>query len=101
MSDLGHPLPGDLVEFFESGVSILVATRDTTLRPACARAIGASVRANDRVVTIYLPEAASRRTLANLHVLVFRDAEIEQQNAGDDGRPAQQEGRHDTPQIGA
>jgi hypothetical protein len=66
MSEGCRALPADLVEFFESGVSILVGTRDADLRPACARAIGASVRAAQRVVTIYLPEAAAARTVANL-----------------------------------
>jgi hypothetical protein len=54
------------VEFFESGVSILVATRDAALRPACARGAGASVRAPEGVVTVYLPTAVAARTLANV-----------------------------------
>jgi S-adenosylmethionine:tRNA-ribosyltransferase-isomerase (queuine synthetase) len=59
-------LPADLVEFFESGVSILVATRDAALRPTCVRAMGASVRRADNVVTIYVPEVVSSRTVTNL-----------------------------------
>jgi hypothetical protein len=66
MGDSGPALSPDLVELFESGVSILVATRDAELRPACARGAGARVRAADGVVTVYLPQAAAARTLANL-----------------------------------
>jgi hypothetical protein len=56
----------DIVEFFESGVSILVGTRDAALRPACTRGAGATVRAGEGVVTVYLPQATAARTLANL-----------------------------------
>jgi hypothetical protein len=66
MGDSGCALPPDLVEFFESGVSILIATRDTALRPACARAAGARVRASDRIVTVYLPQGTAVLTAANL-----------------------------------
>jgi hypothetical protein len=62
----GRTLPGDLVEFFESGVSILVGTRDAGLRPSCARAMGAAVHESKRTVTIHLPEAVSARTVENL-----------------------------------
>jgi hypothetical protein len=66
MGDPGRALPADLAEFFESGVSILVATRDAALRPACIRGAGASVRAAEGVVTVYLPQATAARTLANV-----------------------------------
>jgi hypothetical protein len=59
-------LPADLADFLESGVSILVGTRDMGLRPATARAMGASVGRELRTHTMYLPEATSERTLANL-----------------------------------
>jgi hypothetical protein len=55
-----------VVEFIESGVSILVGTRDAELSPACGRAMGARVDLERGVLTIYLPEATSARTLANL-----------------------------------
>jgi hypothetical protein len=66
MGDPGRGLRADLVEFFESGVSILVGTRDAALRPACARGAGARARAADCVVTVYLPQAASAQTVANV-----------------------------------
>ena len=66
MGDSSRALPADLAEFFESGVSILVATRDAELRPACVRGAGASVRAAEGVVTVYLPQATAARTLANV-----------------------------------
>jgi hypothetical protein len=66
MGDSGPVLPADLVEFFESGVSILVATRDAQLRPACARGAGARVRASEGIVTVYLPEAVAAPTVANV-----------------------------------
>jgi hypothetical protein len=66
MGDSSPVLPADLAEFFESGVSILVATRDAQLRPTCARGAGARVRAPERIVTIYLPEAVAAPTVANV-----------------------------------
>jgi hypothetical protein len=68
MGESGRVLPADLVEFFESGVSILVATRDSGMRPICARAAGASVRAGGaaRAITVYLAETVAAETVANL-----------------------------------
>ena len=62
----GRPLSPKLVEFFESGVSVLVATRDAQLRPVCARAMGASVRRDGRVVTIFIPNPVASRTVENV-----------------------------------
>jgi hypothetical protein len=59
-------LTGEVVEFIESGVSILVGTRDAALHPACTRAAGARVDAERGVLTLYLPQATAERTLANL-----------------------------------
>jgi hypothetical protein len=66
MGESGPEFPADLVEFLESGVSILVGTRNADLRPASARAMGARVEARSRKLTVYLPEAVSATTLANL-----------------------------------
>ncbi|MDP9151047.1 MAG: pyridoxamine 5'-phosphate oxidase family protein [Myxococcota bacterium] len=66
MGDSGRVLSADLVEFFESGVSILVATRDARLHPACGRAMGAQVQSAARVVTVFIPEVTSSHTVANL-----------------------------------
>ena len=58
-------LSAELVEFVESGVSLLCGTRDAQLRPDCCRAVGAIVR--DRAsVTVLLNPLTAKRTLANL-----------------------------------
>jgi carbohydrate-selective porin OprB len=54
------------VEFIESGVSMLVATRDGELRGECVRGLGAQVSADRSRVTVFLNEALSARTRANL-----------------------------------
>ena len=65
MAQAARALPADLAEFLQSGVSILVGTRDSELRPATARAMGASVDCERRALTVYLPEATAERTIAN------------------------------------
>ena len=57
-------LTADIVDFVESGVSILVGTRNAQLRPIGTRAMGARTK-GDRV-TIFVPTITSERTLANL-----------------------------------
>ena len=59
-------LSEELVEFIESGVSMLVATRDAALRPEVQRAVGAVVSADRASLTVYLTRGVSDRTLANL-----------------------------------
>jgi hypothetical protein len=63
----GQPaLTPDLVDFLESGVSILVGTRDAALRPACMRAMGVRIDGAASMLTLHLPEGTAARTLANL-----------------------------------
>lgn len=59
-------LPQEVVDLIESGVSILVGTRDQHLRPATVRGVGASVDPARRAVTVFLPEATSQRAIRNL-----------------------------------
>jgi hypothetical protein len=60
-------IPSNIVELLETGVSVVVGTRDTALMPECTRAWGIRV-GKDRVsVTIYLTESISRRTLKNVN----------------------------------
>jgi hypothetical protein len=59
-------LSPELVSFLESGVSILVATRDARLVPESTRAIGARVEAGGVELVVFLPDAISATTLANL-----------------------------------
>jgi hypothetical protein len=67
-----EPLPGEplisveLAAFIESGISVLVGSRDARLRPDCLRAAGAYAGAALSELTIFLPAATSARTLANL-----------------------------------
>lgn len=65
-SDMGVVLPGELVDFIESGVMMLVGTRDAKLRPECVRAVGATVAADRRTIHLFLNDATSQRTIANL-----------------------------------
>ncbi|MEA2752320.1 MAG: hypothetical protein QOI41_6463, partial [Myxococcales bacterium] len=66
MQPLATPISEELASFLESGISILVGTRDAQRRPTAMRAMGASVAADRRTVTIFLPEQTAARTLANL-----------------------------------
>ena len=58
-------IPPQIVDLLETGVSVVVGTRDAALTPECTRAWG--IRVKDRTsVTIFLTEAVSRKTLQNL-----------------------------------
>ncbi|HSD86931.1 MAG TPA: hypothetical protein VLB44_05430, partial [Kofleriaceae bacterium] len=59
-------LPGDLVEFIESGVSMLVGTRDPQLGPECMRGGGATVARDRRSITLLLNERTGTRTIENV-----------------------------------
>ena len=59
-------LDPQLTEFFESGVSLLVGTRDARLLPENTRAMGLRVESGGRELTLFLPVASAERTLANL-----------------------------------
>jgi hypothetical protein len=59
-------VPADLVDFLQSGISILVGTRDAVLQPATLRAMGASVGRSRSALTVYVPEATGAQTIANL-----------------------------------
>ena len=55
----------ELAEFLESGISVLVGSRDARMLPEVARAFGARVEADGRELTVFLPVATAARTLAN------------------------------------
>jgi hypothetical protein len=59
-------IPEELAEVFESGVSILVGTRDAALVPEAARGVGAIVHPDRRRLTVFLPTEVAERTVANL-----------------------------------
>ncbi|MGC3996745.1 MAG: hypothetical protein QM767_04105 [Anaeromyxobacter sp.] len=56
----------ELAAFIESGVSILVGTRDARLFPECMRGMGARVEAGGAELTVFLPDAVSTRLLDDL-----------------------------------
>jgi len=56
----------ELAGFIESGVSVLVGTRDAGLLPSAMRGMGVRVEEGGAEVTVFLPEATSARAIANL-----------------------------------
>lgn len=56
----------ELACFIESGISVLVGTRDARLRPDCVRAAGVRADSGASTLTVFLPAATSERALANL-----------------------------------
>ena len=59
-------LSPELADFVQSGVSIQVGSRDSSLVPESARAVGARVESDGARVVVFLPVATGARTLANL-----------------------------------
>jgi len=59
-------LPKEVVELFESGVSLLIGTRDAKLVPEATRGCGAIVHPCRTQLTVFIPDTAGSRALANL-----------------------------------
>ena len=59
-------LPPSMVDLLQTGVSVVVGTRDAALMPECTRAWGIRIGEDRRTVTIFLTEAISPQTLKNL-----------------------------------
>lgn len=59
------PISTELKEFLESGISLLVGSRDARLQPEVVRALGARIEEGGREVTAFVPDATAARTLAN------------------------------------
>ena len=59
-------IPLAMVELLQTGVSVVVGTRDATLMPECTRAWGIRVGKDRRTVTIFLTETISIKTFQNL-----------------------------------
>ena len=59
-------IPSAMFELLQTGVSVVVGTRDAALMPECTRAWGIRVGADRRSVTIFLTQTISRQTLLNL-----------------------------------
>ena len=58
-------ITSELARFLESGISVLVGTRDARLRPDCVRAAGVRADAAAGTLTVFQPAATSERALAN------------------------------------
>jgi hypothetical protein len=56
----------ELQQFLESGVSVLVGTRDRLLVPEGARGFGVRVLSGGAELEVFVPEAWGERTFANL-----------------------------------
>lgn len=56
----------ELARFIESGISVLVGTRDARLRPDGLRAAGIQADPTSGTLTVFLPQATCERALANL-----------------------------------
>ncbi len=59
-------IPPAMFELLQTGVSVVVGTRDATLMPECTRAWGIRVGKDRSSVTIFLTETISKKTLQNL-----------------------------------
>lgn len=59
-------LPDQVIELLQTGVSVVVGTRDAAMMPECTRAWGIHLGPDLATVTIFLSEAISRKTLENL-----------------------------------
>jgi hypothetical protein len=59
-------LPAEVASFLESGISVLVGTRDARLAPESTRGVGARVEAGGAELTVFLPAATAARAVANL-----------------------------------
>jgi general stress protein 26 len=59
-------IPADIAALIESGASTWAATADGEGNPEATRVMGTQVRENGRVLTVYLPNEQSGRTLQNI-----------------------------------
>ena len=55
----------ELAQFLQSGIGVLVGSRDARMIPEVARAFGARVEAGGRELVVFVPVATAERTLAN------------------------------------
>jgi hypothetical protein len=59
-------IPPETAEFIESGVSVLVGSRDARFEPECVRAVGVRVEDGGTALTVFVPAATGARAIANL-----------------------------------
>jgi hypothetical protein len=61
-----HVITDELARFLESGISVLVGTRDAGLRPQSTRGVGLRVEPGGEEATVFLPAASAAAARANL-----------------------------------
>jgi hypothetical protein len=59
-------IPPEVSDLLQTGVSVVVGTRDASLIPECTRAWGILVHEDRTSVTIFLTDTISRKTIQNL-----------------------------------
>ncbi|MEO8656782.1 MAG: hypothetical protein ABI409_21850, partial [Ramlibacter sp.] len=59
-------VPADLLTMMMRGVSVNVASRDLAMRPSLMRAVGSSVAADGRSITVYLSRRQSRQLVQDV-----------------------------------
>jgi predicted pyridoxine 5'-phosphate oxidase superfamily flavin-nucleotide-binding protein len=59
-------IPDSIVALLQTGISVMVGTRDASLMPECTRAWGIHTAADRRTVTILLSKAIAGKTIENL-----------------------------------
>lgn len=64
--DTGIRLPDDLLAMMARGVSVIVGSRDTSMRPSVMRAVGSDVSADGCRITVYLARSQSRQLLQDI-----------------------------------
>ncbi len=59
-------LPPELLGMMDRGVSVIVGSRDHALRPSVMRAVGSSVAADGRRITVYVSRRQSRQLVLDV-----------------------------------
>lgn len=59
-------IPPDLLAMMVRGVSVIVASRDATLRPSLMRAVGSRVDEGGRQITVYVSRRQSRQLVQDI-----------------------------------
>jgi hypothetical protein len=59
-------IPDSIAALLQTGISVMVGTRDASLIPECTRAWGLHVADDRRTVTFFLSKAIAARTIENL-----------------------------------
>jgi hypothetical protein len=66
MNAPGVRLPPDLLAMMARGVSVIVGSRDASLRPSVMRAVGSQLGPGEGAVTVYLSRTQSRQLLQDI-----------------------------------